>query len=334
MSKKTTNQDPVTLITRFLSGEASKDENERLQAWMDEDPQHRALFDQYRKLWESSRNASLFGKIDTKTEWKEVEKQIQTDFSPHRHLSFTHSFVFRLAAVILIALVTGFLAQFLIREFSLVKLTADQATNEYTLPDGSNVTLDRGATLTYNRKFNKTKRLVALDGTAYFDVTHHDNLPFVVEVASVRVTVLGTAFTIDARNPDRQIDVVVDRGRVSMTATSQDKEVILTPGDEGEWNEQNKRLVKHTVSNPNYLAWKTRHIIFNDMPLGDVTEVLEKVYHTTFRLQDTEAANCHITAEFDNEPVDLVLDIIAGILDLSWEKKGDGFLLSGKGCQK
>ncbi|NOY36454.1 MAG: DUF4974 domain-containing protein [Chlorobi bacterium] len=337
MSGKETYFDPVALITCYLSGEISEEETLRLRAWMARDPQHRELFEQYRKLWEKSGTASVYQKIDTAGEWKKLEERLDKIDRGKTVLNAAHktrTLIFRLAAVLVIAIIAGFMARYLVHENTSIQLTAGNSVQDYTLPDGSAVSLNAGSTLTFKKKFNKNGRRVSITGEVYFDVVPDEKLPFVVEADKIRVTVLGTAFTINAQHPEDGISVVVDRGRVSMANPENNSEVILTPGEEGRWNNTTGKLVEYHVSNPNYLAWKNRHIVFQDIPLSEGLKTLEDVYHINLQLNDTSAALCHVTAVFDNEPLDSVLDVLAGILDLSWEQTGDTYLLSGHGCQQ
>ena len=67
------------------------------------------------------------------------------------------------------------------------------STSSFTLPDGTSVILNSGSRLSYLSDFGSTHRDVRLDGEAYFDVIHNEELPFRVNTDRLIVTDLGTA---------------------------------------------------------------------------------------------------------------------------------------------
>lgn len=87
----------------------------------------------------------------------------------------------------------------------------------FTLPDGSNVTLEPGSTLAYSGDFVSDRR-VDLDGQAFFDVTHDPVHPFSVHHDGFHVAALGTEFHVKAHNhlPEAEIVLVSGSVRVEM----------------------------------------------------------------------------------------------------------------------
>src|SRR5690606_17179371 len=66
------------------------------------------------------------------------------------------------------------------------------------LPDGSEVWLNSGTTITYPTNFDKRySRVVKLHGEAYFDVAHNQAKPFQVNTVGQIVEVLGTEFNVN-----------------------------------------------------------------------------------------------------------------------------------------
>jgi ferric-dicitrate binding protein FerR (iron transport regulator) len=80
------------------------------------------------------------------------------------------------------------------------------------------------------------------------------------------------------------------------------------------------------------MAWKTRRIQFDDVPLSEIISTLASVYHVNIKLADPGPGNCRITATFDNQPVTSVLNVIRSTLDLQIHNQGNTYLLSGKPC--
>lgn len=65
-------------------------------------------------------------------------------------------------------------------------------TRSITLPDQTEIVLNRYSTLTYPERFRGKDRKVQLQGEAYFEVSKDAAHPFKVEAEAVIVQVLGT----------------------------------------------------------------------------------------------------------------------------------------------
>src|SRR5690606_4900850 len=70
------------------------------------------------------------------------------------------------------------------------------ATYQITLPDGTKVWLNGGSEIKYPGRFDKTRRVVELEGEAYFAVVKQNDVPFLVSTKGQEIQVLGTEFNI------------------------------------------------------------------------------------------------------------------------------------------
>lgn len=324
--------DPEILIARYFSGETTEQEETALRSWLTEDEKHRTLFEQYRKLWEKSGDLDLYRKINTREEWKKLESRLHNNRKTEHTVPLFRKRFFNYAAAVILLLVAGYLAFYQVNHGGRKTFTADSGVMEVRLPDGTAVSLNQGSTLEYNRRFNRKTRIVLLRGMAYFDVARNETKPFIVNTDPIRVTVLGTAFTVDASDPQKEIQVVVDRGKVAMQQTRNKHQVILTPGETGVWHPEGAILEEHAVKDPNYLAWKTGKITFDETPLETCVRTLSKVYHIRINLQDNDIRQCRVTATFDNEPLDTVLEVLSTILQAEITRSDDTYVISGSGC--
>jgi ferric-dicitrate binding protein FerR (iron transport regulator) len=98
-------------------------------------------------------------------------------------------------------------------------------TRVVSLADGSEVTLNSGTILRYPRWWSvgvlrsRLGRSVQLEGEAFFTVAE-TGTPFRVETKNAEVRVLGTQFSVRARQADGRLEtrVVVAEGRVALSA--------------------------------------------------------------------------------------------------------------------
>lgn len=90
--------------------------------------------------------------------------------------------------------------------------TAAAASETIALPDGSKLTFASGSQLTVASATMERVRIELASGEAFFDVTHVEGRSFVVHALGHDVTVVGTQFSVRAR--DSVLAVEVKRGRV------------------------------------------------------------------------------------------------------------------------
>jgi ferric-dicitrate binding protein FerR (iron transport regulator) len=240
----------------------------------------------------------------------------------------------RIAAVfVLIALSSIWFITYLNKPQQKIIL-ADNKSVEATLPDGSHVTLNNGSTINYPSKFIEQKRQISLQGEAYFDVTHDPSHPFVITSGNICIEVLGTSFYVNTNNASGNLEVVLTSGRVAAYyADKPDNRVILNPGERTEISKTGQDFSKSVNTDENYMAWKTKKIVFSDQPLSLIVQQLNKVYHSNIIISRPGIGNCRMTVTFDNQQLDAVLNVVKATLDVDINKKGNTFVISGNGCE-
>ena len=159
--------------------------------------------------------------------------------------------------------------------------------NTVILADGTTVHLNAGSKLTYPVRFAGKRRVVALEGEAYFDVVKDETRPFIVQTHLGEVTVLGTAFNINAYT-DASVYTTLVHGKVQFSSSSIGT-IILSPGEQTvvSANGSEKRM----VDLDEYVGWVDGRYVFNNRPLGEIMQTFERwydiqVYYETPHLRD------------------------------------------------
>ena len=159
--------------------------------------------------------------------------------------------------------------------------------NTVILVDGTTVHLNAGSKLTYPVRFAGKRRVVALEGEAYFDVVKDETRPFIVQTHLGEVTVLGTAFNINAYT-DASVYTTLVHGKVQFSSSSIGT-IILSPGEQAvvSANGSEKRM----VDLDEYVGWVDGRYVFNNRPLGEIMQTFERwydiqVYYETPHLRD------------------------------------------------
>jgi len=238
-----------------------------------------------------------------------------------------------IAAIMLVLMVPTWIAYRYFTKTDLIMVTASAEMLESVLPDGSRVSLNAYSSLTYTENYGKTNRDVTLSGEGYFEVNRDSLIPFIISSGTSRVEVLGTSFYVDAHADAGNLDVVLVDGSVAVyfeEARSTGKTII--PGEKAELNPANQKITITPNEDPNFLAWKTHRLIFLDDRLDRIIATLNKVYQSNISLASDHLASCRLTATFDQQSLESVLNVIEVTLDIQAETTTSGIILYGKGC--
>jgi ferric-dicitrate binding protein FerR (iron transport regulator) len=334
------------LITRYFSGETTEEELRLLSDWLKADQQNEELFTQFRKTWQLVEKQKIISRIDIDHEWKTMQAKIHSDVLPDdfhtkvlqltrkkSRISSYRSFWLAAAAVVVLFISTVQLYNFFSKP-SNITIIAQTSNIERVLPDGSVISLHAGSQITYPEKFTSGTRKVELKGEAYFKVSHDKKMPFIVSSGAARIEVLGTQFNVNTKTSAGIMEVVLTTGKVSVYYKANPKEnVLLDPGEKAVLNTDQNLISKSTNTDPNYMAWKTRVLEFDNETLAQVVNTLQNVYQTPVTLADPALAGCRVTASFNDQSLESVLQVIKETLDLQVKQNGKTIEISGKSCR-
>ena len=160
--------------------------------------------------------------------------------------------------------------------------------NTVILADGTTVHLNAGSKLTYPVRFAGKRRVVALEGEAYFEVVQDESHPFVVQTHLGEVMVLGTAFNVNAYTNASVCYTTLVRGKVQFSAPNVGT-VTLQPGEQAVVSANGTE--KRTVDLDEYIGWVNGVYNFKNRSLGEIMETFERwydiqVYYETPDLRD------------------------------------------------
>jgi ferric-dicitrate binding protein FerR (iron transport regulator) len=210
-----------------------------------------------------------------------------------------------------------------------VVTTSENEKNlQVTLPDGSDIVLNRNTRLSYRSNFGKHARNVTLTGEAFFDVTHDENHTFTVEAGRANVRVLGTSFNIISSNQESEVEVFVKTGQVMVSSNTGSRNLVVEPGYIGKVN--SKTSSKEINRDPNYLSWNTGHLEYNGQTLDVVFRDLKKVYNMDIVADNPEILKMPWTAPIDNQPQETIIRLICANFNLSYARDGNVYHLAEK----
>lgn len=323
-----------TLLSKYFSGEASNEVVNELSEWVNKDASNKELFEEYSKSWSMMEKSVIDSSIDPGKEWTAFsERFLGEDDQGSRTVFWSrYSVLMRVAAAIIILMIPAYFIFNGFLDNARESLMAESSILESVLPDGTEITLNRGAVLEYPSNFKGNTREVSLEGEAFFDVAHNESKAFIISSGDLRIKVLGTSFYV---NTDQgKAEVILSSGKLAVYYNDNpDKPVILEPGDKASTLNSEGLIVKVYNEDRNFLSWKTKRFEFIDTPLEEIMELLSRVYQKEIVILDPEIRECRITATFNKQSLEAVLNVIQSTIEINVKPNGPGIEISGNGCQ-
>ena len=114
-------------------------------------------------------------------------------------------------------------------------------------------------------------------------------------------------------------------GSVSLAKTdvSDRSGVILNAGDNGLLMTDGQIVAKRGVVTGDDVAWMSGRLVFRETPMSEVAAAVKRWYGIELLLGEPSLAGRRITATFDNETPDAMLDVLRLVLGAGIERHGD-----------
>lgn len=326
-----------SLIGKYLTDQANTAEKVQVENWIHLSELNRREFEQMQEIWK--RTGTLPQKqllnVDVDHAWEKLQQKIQKDEASIRSLKKENSkpsaffYISRVAAIILLFFAAYLLFQ-LTNSVKEIHLVASENVLFDTLSDHSIIALKKNSQLSFPEKFEGDKRLVQLNGEAFFDVQPNPQKAFIVKVNGAEIRVLGTSFLVQALDSLDYVKVSVKEGRVKVA--SEIDSIVLSAGQSIRLNKISKKLEEVKAYQSSEIYWMTNTLLFQDQRLADVFGSLEKHFEIRIEAKNEKILNCRLTAKFEDESIDRIFEIIAASFELNIEKENNKYILSGEGC--
>jgi len=178
------------------------------------------------------------------------------------------------------------------------------------MPDGTLVYLNVGSVLRYDETYNKSLRTVELIGEAFFEVAKDETKPFMVRSQQLNTHVLGTSFNVKAFEEDENLFVALVSGSIKVNQGSSSS--ILKPGEKIIYNKVTAENKVLAISEKDYWGvWRNEILAFNGSSFMEVAAMMEKWYNVKIYFENKALKNRRFTGEFNNLPVNKVLNLLS-----------------------
>lgn len=320
------NYNIARIIRKFLSSRFPSDTEEKVQKWIvkgkDTQAKEKASLDYWNEL-EVKADSNTYAALERVNLRIGYNKEHLKNIVSYRKLT-------RVAAVIIpFFLLGGFLLYSLSVGDELIEVTAAYGEQKrLLLPDSSEIWLNAGSSIIYPKTFAENKRLVTLDGEAYFIVSKDTTKPFIVETSQLSVKVIGTKFNVRAYADDERISTTLTSGKVEVNVRSQLPR-ILQPNERLTYDESTSHIDISTVESIDTDSWIKGRLFFANATAEEIFRTLERRYNTTIENTLSIPATRRYTVKFlKDENLNEMLNILADIIGFTYQQNENKIIIT------
>lgn len=258
----------TNLLKKYIAGDASQQEKETVQLWLEADKKNMKEFLALRKLYDIT-----LANLDESSEK-------QSTLNKRLRIKSIYKEALKIAATVIVAFGLSYTLFTLANRKEEVVMQSLYVPSgqraELTLADGTVVWLNAQTKLTFPSRFDNKKREVQLDGEGYFKVAKDESQKFIVNTKHYDIAVLGTEFNVSAYNKLNNFETSLLTGSVEVTSRSTEEKVKLSPGERVAM--ENNKLITKPTHKQNYFLWKDGILSFDQERIEDILNKCCLVY--------------------------------------------------------
>lgn len=193
------------------------------------------------------------------------------------------------------------------------------------LSDGTNVWIAPDTRLKFPVRFPVDKRMVYVEGEAYFDVAKSDSPMCISASNGVSIDVLGTAFNFKSYPDDISTEVVLERGVVRMNY--QNNGVTMKPGELGVCSPMavgSGDIAIEKADIEYHTAWRFKRLVFAEEPIASIMTKLKRWYDIDVRFSNTTDTSLLYSGDLlKTDDISTILNAFVETGKLKYEIKGN-----------
>lgn len=290
-------KDIDNLISDYLAGTTTKDEDRELCEWIEKDSENLAYFSSAKAIH------SYMSELN--------QVPAENGFavrSPRKHIT-----VYAAAAGIATLLLgCGYLLWLWPDDRDLITYeNSTPATISIGLPDSSSVWLSPGSRISYKpQKFLKSRNM-ALEGEAVFDIAKNPDSPFTVSSPDIMVKVLGTVFNITDYPGDNIACATLAEGNILMQDTDGKDIIRLMPGQQATYDERTGTVDIEHAEISDMLALRDGIVCMENACIEEIKSRIEKDFGIKLNIASSSPQDTEFTITYlrDTE-LDSILDLV------------------------
>jgi ferric-dicitrate binding protein FerR (iron transport regulator) len=186
------------------------------------------------------------------------------------------------------------------------------------LADGSEIWLNSATVVQFPFAFGDNRE-ITIKGEAYVKVAAHADKPFLVNLGSTRIQVLGTEFNVNTYDSGL-VKIALVAGSVKLTVPEQSS--VIRPGYQAVYAEGTP--IKTQPFDEDYiLSWRKGIFKFQDISLDEICRVLPRWFGISVVMDSRQTAGKRFSGELDrNKPLEKQLELFKTATELDYYFQG------------
>jgi ferric-dicitrate binding protein FerR (iron transport regulator) len=263
--------------------------------------------------------------------WKHYQEQ----FLPEKERNNKTIISLLSAAAIIVIVFFSVILNPYSKDRSIIEKNKTSEVRIITLPDGNKVWLNTNSSVGYPAEWNSENFVMSVSGEVYVEISNKKSEQYTIKADNaIIIAEKLTSFNLKAFPGKENIDIAVAKGviRVQEDDSPPGPALLVTEGNYCSVHRSQKLIYASSITNDNYLAWKTGRLIFDDQSIATVVDILSEYYNTPIEILSDRIAYCTFSGSFEKPPLDIVLNKIQKDLNLKINYTGTKVSISGTGC--
>lgn len=316
-----------SIRSKYLIGTSSEEENKQLKQWIECSAENKKRLFAEKDIWDTYGFHSNIYQYEPVSELDLLKQSLFPD-KKQRRITLVN--LLKIAAVLVLVFGLGWSTRFI--SFKNATQMSDVIMQEVFVPkgqvnqiflaDGTRIWINSETQLTFPSVFKAEKRIVKLDGEAFFEVAKDKKHPFIVEVKGQTIEVLGTSFNLKAYKNSSKIETTLVTGKIRLQTGN--KTTILSPGEQSTYNKAELKMVVNKVNPVNYSGWKDGRFEFQNEDLIEVFKVVERWYDVEIITDGNDFNGMHFSGVIKrNKDAKHFLDLLNHSIPIQYEITDD-----------
>lgn len=256
-----------------------------------------------------------------------IQKRLNKEIRAEKHLIILYRIFKSCAAVLFPALLLcGIL---LLNNFKDLKkyelmlsqdiiIETDNGESSMTiLPDGSRISMGPKSKISYNvGTFNSENREIRYSGEGRFSIAKNPEAPFKLFVSDIEIKVLGTVFSIYARENKSNTEIHLEKGSLQLASFLSNSKTMLCPGETAIINRATGKIEIIADSSEYKRTVGLSIIYFKSSSMSNVAKELEMYYGKSINMNN-DIKDIKFTGSLPTNNIEQVLFILENTLNIS-----------------
>lgn len=279
-------------ISRHLASEGDSKLEEEINLWKESDKRNQNIYKILLEVW----NHNPLQHHDSAA----IHRKLRNRIDQYNRDSHARRFIYyglRISAIVIVL----FSISILVQKYVIPEDSPQISYNEIfvpkgnrtsiVLPDSTKVWISNGTKLKYPYQFSGASRELYLSGEAYFEVTHNEKKPFIVNIGENRIQVLGTKFSVTAYPDDDVVKADLISGKIQFDVHSQGtadhfESFVVKPGHSIAYNKKANAIAESEIQDGFYDYWLKGVYTFRNENLESLARKVKRIYNIDIVFED------------------------------------------------